>query len=248
MPPESSYGYLAAQPDSPTSPTAVNSGELDAAQTQARGGGGGGRRLGRAFACRSACWCGCRGSTSSTCCAPWRARNCARTRRCCSIGSRRVVPPANWAPSGRLAISAGSGSAAEQAPPCFAGVVADQDQSALAAVGLGRRAAPFGEHLQIGRDRTPAEAPSDRVGAGAFEHDQDDVALVAGDDRRRRRLGLRGEGEVAAIAVLVDAVVGYVERIGMAAAVERLEDPAECFAYAASGAVTPPLSVVAVSV
>ena len=74
----------------------------------------------------------------------------------------------------------------------------------------------------VGRHRPAVDAPPDRVGAGAFEHDQDDVALAAGDDRRAARRGAPGEGEIAAEAVLVDAVAGNVERIGMAAAVERL--------------------------
>ena len=56
------------------------------------------------------------------------------------------------------------------------------------AVGLGGGAAPRRERLEHRRHRPAADPPADRVGARAFEHDQDDVALAAGDDRRRRRL------------------------------------------------------------
>lgn len=90
------------------------------------------------------------------------------------------------------------------------------------AVGRGDRPARGGQRLEVGRDRPAADPLAEHVGAHALEHDDHDVGPGVEPGERRPRFGNGDELQVTAVAVLVDAVAGHVERQRVAGRVERM--------------------------
>ncbi len=95
------------------------------------------------------------------------------------------------------------------------------------AVGRGHGAAHTDQRLQVGCDGSSAYSLGQRIGPGAFHHHDDDVGAAGEIGRGRARLRNRHEGEVAAVAVLVDAVAGHVERKRMTGRIERVRVAAQ---------------------